>query len=98
MSAEREPRVAAVRAARELQQVVLERLLAIAARDAEELQKGLRAEAERAHLQAELDAERRYRRGLEEMVSHQLIQRAKRLWDRMPLVKNAVKAVAKKLL
>jgi hypothetical protein len=35
---------------------------------------------------------------LQSMVSMRLIQRAKRVWDRMPLVKNAVKAVVKKVV
>ena len=69
----------------------LERLVEILARDAEELGRGQRAEAERALTQARLDE-------LEAMVSFRLILRAKRVWDRMPRLKRAVKAVAKRIL
>jgi 2-polyprenyl-3-methyl-5-hydroxy-6-metoxy-1,4-benzoquinol methylase len=70
---------------------VIEGLMKVMARDADELSRARRVEAE-------LKAERQSRAELEQMVSMRLIRRAKSVWDRIPGVKNVVKSLMKKLL
>lgn len=86
-------------------ELVIDRLLKVIVRDAEEVSRGQRAEVERVMLEGHLDCmlrefhiERHAREAIEEMVSLKLIRKAKTVWDRVPVVKNAVKAVARKLV
>jgi hypothetical protein len=46
----------------------------------------------------ELALERAQHTELRGMVSTQLIQRAKKVWDRVPFVKNAVKSIVKRVI
>jgi SAM-dependent methyltransferase len=89
----------------EMHQVVIDRLLGVVERNAAEIARFQRVEVERDLLQAQLDRargelaiERAQHTELRGMVSMQLIQRAKRIWDRVPFVKNTVKAVVKKVI
>lgn len=83
----------------------IDRLIGVIARDAVERAEMQRKAAERDQLRGELnrlrlllEREEQQLAALRSLVSVQLIGKAKRVWDRVPFVKNAVKAVVKKLV
>jgi len=77
-----------------LNEALVSRLLAIAARN--QAEGGASDEVRR--LREDLRVARQAYDELSSMVSLKLVQKAKRVWDRVPFVKNAVKAVAKRAL
>src|SRR5581483_9506957 len=83
-----DPDVAARRDA--LQNALIDRLMAMVTRNASES-----AEEDGAYRKMYLEAQQQLE-GLQSMVSMRMIQRAKRVWDRVPLLKNVVKAVLRK--
>jgi hypothetical protein len=89
----------------EMHQAVIDRLLGVIERNAAELSRAQRTEGERDLLQWELNQtrgelalERAQHTELRGMVSMQLIQRAKRIWDRVPFVRDAVKTIVKRVV
>lgn len=84
-------------------QTTIDGLLAVIARNAAEMADVQRTSAELDRVRGELShvrevLERERQENLRGMVSVQFLNKAKRAWDRVPLVKNVVKAVVKKVL
>jgi hypothetical protein len=79
-----------------LNEALVSRLLAIAARN--ELEGGAAGADEVRTLREDLRIAQQAYAELSSMVSIRLVRKAKRVWDRVPFVKNAVKAVAKRAL
>jgi 2-polyprenyl-3-methyl-5-hydroxy-6-metoxy-1,4-benzoquinol methylase len=73
-------------------------LLGVVARNAVEMTEAQRNSAELDRLRDQLNDYRQQLAGLRSLVSVQLIGKAKRAWDRVPFVKNVVKAVVKKVI
>jgi SAM-dependent methyltransferase len=89
----------------EMLKETIDRLLGVVARNAVEVAEAPRNRAELDRVRGELDhlrglleAERQGLDNLRSMISMRLIGKAKRVWDRVPFLKNAVKAVVKKLV
>jgi len=87
-----------------IQQAVIDRLLGIVARNAGELTEAQRARVEPDRLRVEvqqlreeLRSERAQHAALRAMVSVRLVHRAKRVWDRVPFVRDAVKSLARRI-
>ncbi len=87
-----------------IHQAVIDRLLRIVARNAGELAEAQHAAEPRRlrdevqQLREELESERAQHAALRGMVSVQLVHRAKRVWDRVPFVKNVVKSLIKRAI
>jgi len=76
-----------------LHNALIDRLMAMLARQAQE--SGTQSDG--AYRQMYLDAQRQLTE-LQSMVSMRVIQRAKAVWDRVPILKNIVKAAVKKVV
>jgi len=88
-----------------IHQAVIDRLLGIVARNAGEMAEAQRAlvepyklRIEVQRLREELESERRQHAALRGMVSVRLVHRAKRVWDRVPFLRDAVKSLARKVV
>ena len=88
-----------------IHQTVIDRLLGVVARNAGELAEAQRAciepdrlRVEIQQIREELSRERAENAALRELVSVQLIFRAKRVWDRVPFVRDTVKSLVKRVL